>query len=461
MGKRTGALSSKLFAATWNVRSLVEAVGDPRICRRGTGRMSGVDRKLDFLVEEVSKCRVDVADIQETKWFGSDVWTAHGCTFLHSGRPLPAEGESWKRNEGVAILLNEKLSRMWKRGGEQWTPVSSRTVTARIQVGVAGERLARGRPRHSDFYMTIISVYAPTSKASPSVKSNFYSQLQSVIHDVDSRDLLLLLGDFNARVGSRVPMCSGNRYDTVSGEEFPWGATLGPFGLGAVNTAGEHLLSFCSSNDLSIMSTWDKKKKCRRGTWTHPATQQSHMIDFVIMSSSQRVFCHDVGVVCSATCWSDHELVRVKLSLEFVPPRSSGQKKPLVAYLLRDDACRLRFRTEMDSICGDVSGDVGECWRSLRDGVVTAAERVLGRGRRKQHDWFLESKSMLEPLIGIKRRAHDRVLACDTPVARRAWRAAQRNVAAAVRQAKEKWIASVAQEAEGAEKDGCIRWKCI
>ena len=58
---------------------------------------------------------------------------------------------------------------MWKRGGEQWTPVSSRIVAARIQVGVAGEKLARGRPRHSDFYMTIISVYAPTSKASPSV----------------------------------------------------------------------------------------------------------------------------------------------------------------------------------------------------------------------------------------------------------------------------------------------------
>ena len=69
--------------------------------------------------------------------------------------------------------------------------------------------------------------------------------------------LLLLLGDFNARVGSRLAMCSGNRYDTMSCEEFPWGATLGPFGLGAVNTAGEHLLSFCSSNDLSIMS---KKK---------------------------------------------------------------------------------------------------------------------------------------------------------------------------------------------------------
>ena len=117
-----------LFAATWNVRSLVESSGDIRVCRaarfaalNGGG---GVDRKLDFLVDELGKYRVNVAGPQETKWFGSDVWRAGGSTLLHSGRPVPGADEPCRRNEGVGILLNACLTAAWKRGGEQWRAAS-------------------------------------------------------------------------------------------------------------------------------------------------------------------------------------------------------------------------------------------------------------------------------------------------------------------------------------------------
>ena len=69
-----------LFAATWNVRSLVESSGNIRVCRAARFAVSngggGVDRKLDLLVDELGKYRVDVTGLQETKWFGSDVWHA-------------------------------------------------------------------------------------------------------------------------------------------------------------------------------------------------------------------------------------------------------------------------------------------------------------------------------------------------------------------------------------------------
>ena len=51
-----------------------------------------VDRKLDLMVKELRRYRMSVAGIQETKWFGKDVWQADGYTFLHSGRPLCEEG---------------------------------------------------------------------------------------------------------------------------------------------------------------------------------------------------------------------------------------------------------------------------------------------------------------------------------------------------------------------------------
>lgn len=70
-----------------------------------------VDRKLDLLVKELMRYGVSVAAIQETKWFGKDVWQADGHTFLHSGRPLPSDGEPAVRNEGLAFF--------WMRGQQQ------------------------------------------------------------------------------------------------------------------------------------------------------------------------------------------------------------------------------------------------------------------------------------------------------------------------------------------------------
>ena len=89
-------------------------------------------------------------------------------------------------------------------------------------------------------------------------------------------DVLLMLGDFNARVGSnRLASSNPSRFDGVANDGALWGRALGPFGLGACNQAGEDLLMFCNSNELSIMNTNYKKKESRRGTWTHPATRQS------------------------------------------------------------------------------------------------------------------------------------------------------------------------------------------
>ena len=49
-----------------------------------------VYRKLDLLVHELQRYGVSIAGVQESKWFGVDVWTAaDGYIFLHSGRPLP------------------------------------------------------------------------------------------------------------------------------------------------------------------------------------------------------------------------------------------------------------------------------------------------------------------------------------------------------------------------------------
>lgn len=78
-----------------------------------------VDRKADFLVKELRKLTgVAIAGIQETKWFGKDIWTVDGYALLHSRCTLPDESEPQVRNKGVGILLDEQATAAWKNAGE-------------------------------------------------------------------------------------------------------------------------------------------------------------------------------------------------------------------------------------------------------------------------------------------------------------------------------------------------------
>ena len=62
---------------------------------------------------------ISVAGVQETKWFGSDVWPAvDGHIMLHSGRPVPQDGVTVVRREGVWNVLNPRAAAAWKAAGE-------------------------------------------------------------------------------------------------------------------------------------------------------------------------------------------------------------------------------------------------------------------------------------------------------------------------------------------------------
>ena len=114
--------------ATWNARTLVENTGDdqricrvrlnPRVCYLPCNGPHCVDRKLDLLVNELKKLNVAVAGIQETKWFGQDVWNADGHTLLHSGRTLPGDGEPLLRNKGLGIVLDRHATVAWVKLGK-------------------------------------------------------------------------------------------------------------------------------------------------------------------------------------------------------------------------------------------------------------------------------------------------------------------------------------------------------
>ena len=104
-------------------------------------------------------------------------------------------------------------------------------------------------------------------------------------------DLLLVMDDFNARVG-----CEGDSYTSRLG-------VRGMFGVGWLNENGDHVLCMIK---LSIMDTMFAKKRIHKCTWQHPGTKIWHCIEYVLLRHSQWHYCTDAMVFCSAECWADH-----------------------------------------------------------------------------------------------------------------------------------------------------------
>ena len=226
------------------MRTLVESEGpiETSVARPG-GRGVPVERKASLMVGELKRYGVNVTGISETKWFGQSVYDIEDFTIIHSGRHVPDEAPL-HRSEGVGIVLDTAMAAAWREAGEEWKAVSPRVVRARLKLS--------SDVRHPTYmYMTIVSVYAPTFRSSAEEKERFYSDLQLTLDEVSQQDLLMLVGDFNARVGSEGP--EGNR-DV-------WSGVRGPHGVGEMNEAGRDLLSFCALNELAIMNTCFEKKR--------------------------------------------------------------------------------------------------------------------------------------------------------------------------------------------------------
>ena len=110
------------------------------------------------------------------------------------------------------------------------------------------------------FNITVIQVYAPTSKAE---EEQFYEDLQDLLELTPKKDVLFI-EDWNTKVGS---------------QETP--GVTDKFGLGIQNEAGQRLIEFCQENALVIANTLFQQHKRRLYTWTPPDGQHRNQIDYI------------------------------------------------------------------------------------------------------------------------------------------------------------------------------------
>ena len=106
------------------------------------------------------------------------------------------------------------------------------------------------------FNITEIQVYALTSNTEEAEVEWFYEDPQDLLELTPQKDVLFIIGDWNAKVGS---------------QETP--GVTGKFGLGVQNEAGQRLIEFCQENILVIANTLFQQHKRTLYTWTSPDGQ--------------------------------------------------------------------------------------------------------------------------------------------------------------------------------------------
>ena len=223
----------------------------------------------------------------------------------------------------------------------------------------------------------MISVYAPQSGLSDSVKDAFYDDLLSVVPKLGIEELVLVAGDLNGHVGK-----FANGYEGVHGG----------FGYGNRNPEGERILEFCEATHMMVANTLFKKRESR--LVTYQSGNSSSQIDYILVRKTHRKFVRDVKVIAGEECVTQHRLVVCDLSVKSV----NKAKRPSVArrkvWKLEKAVAREEFSAVVRQklTCSDKGIGVDDQWSTLKCCLLEATDSVCGwttgRVRRRVTWWW-------------------------------------------------------------------------
>ena len=235
-------------------------------------------RKTAVINNELLRLQIDIGGLQETRLAESGCLKESDYTFFWHGKK-----EEEVREYGVGFAVRNSL------------------LDKVLLDNTGTERLLSMRLNTSDGPLNLLCVYAPTLTAPDDIKDIFYNQLKSTIKGYEKQEPLIILGDFNARVG-----CDNEA----------WPNCLVHFGVGKCNDNGQRLLELCSYHELCITNTFFSTKPHHRVSWRHPRSKQWHQLDLIL---ARRAFLTNFLVprsYHSADCDTDHSIVCSKIRLQ-------------------------------------------------------------------------------------------------------------------------------------------------
>jgi len=377
------------------------------------------DRRTAFVARELNRFKLDIVALSETRRAeeGQLREELGGYTFFWKGKD-----ENEPRIHGVGFAIrNEIVDKLT----ELPVGINERLMTLRIQLD-------------SNQHATIISAYAPTLDKDDEVKETFYSDLDQLITATSTEDKLILLGDFNARVGQ---------------EHTVWGDVIGKNGMGKANSNGIMLLTKCAEHNLVITNTIFRQQNRNKASWQHPRSKHWHLIDFIIVRKrDQGEVIITKAVTAADECWTDHRLISSVMKLKLKPKRRSQNKQQLnkkynVGKLQDPKTAQKLEQKLLQTLPVQTDPDPGQHWEQFKSAVKEVCDEVLGHKKKKHQDWFDENNEELQQLTDKKRQTYQQLQNNpNSPNLQANYKELKKKVQNRVREVKNQWWRAKAEE---------------
>ena len=313
---------------------------------------------MEELEHEMERYRWNILGLSETRWKNQVETTTNGGHKFYYG------GKDDKHEHGVGFLFHKDTVNtvMGCR------PVSRRIITIRIRV--------------TPFNITIIQAYTQTSDCNDTDIEAFYEQLQEVLDETPRKDIIIIQGDWNAKVGEDA------RKD--------WKGTCGLYSNAQTNERGLLLLEFSSYNDLFLTNTFGPHKPSRRWTWHSPNGKTHNQIDYIMVKKRFRssVNINRTRSFPRADVGSDHELLMMTFRLRLkriIKPTNTRIKYDLEK--LKDTTVAKAFQAEIGGkfapliLLENENNDIDTMITAMNIAVTETANEILGKHRRINKPW--------------------------------------------------------------------------
>ena len=132
-----------------------------------------------------------------------------------------------------------------------------------------------------------------------------------MMKEVKSTDVLIILGDFNAKVGKE-------NFQNIAGN----------YGLGKRNERGDRLLQFCIENNMIVTNTYFQHPKRLLYTWKSPGDVCRNQIDYILIRHRYRNSVKQCRTYPGADIGSDHNplIAKIKIRLKRATPKCTKEE---------------------------------------------------------------------------------------------------------------------------------------
>uniref|UniRef100_A0A8D8UV16 Craniofacial development protein 2 n=2 Tax=Cacopsylla melanoneura TaxID=428564 RepID=A0A8D8UV16_9HEMI len=384
-------LKRNIRIGTWNVNSMFE------------------EGKAHNVALEMTRLKIKIMGISETRWIGSGQSTVQNKTIYFSGNV------DSKHLHGVAIMIDETE----KHTVKNFVPLSPRVMLLQLEAYCGT--------------LNLIQVYAPTADKDEEEVEQFYKEIETVLKLAKNQDVTIVMGDLNAKIGQ--------------GEQDEW---VGKHGLGERNERGDRLHQFCQENSMVISNTLFEHHKRHLYTWKSPQDRPDHIvrnqIDYFMIKQRYKNSVKNAKTYPGADVGSDHSLLVAEIKVRLKNIKRHARKA-------RIDTNQLRNVNTMGDVYQEVNenlknlkakGDTSvekdpeDIWMSIKSAVIEPCRKYLKPEKRQERqDWMNDEilKLMEERRTAKTKDQH-------------MYRELKKRIRYQCRQAKEIWLKDKCREIE-------------